>query len=51
MPPLLLTHCASYDNMSYGNRIPNGLHDWRGACKAQGSKANPTSQVNTALSK
>jgi hypothetical protein len=51
MPPLLLTHHASYDNTGYGNRIPNRPHDYREACKTQGLKAKPASRVSVAQSK
>jgi hypothetical protein len=44
-PPLLLAHHASCDSMGYGNYIPNGHHDYRGASKAQGSESKPASRV------
>jgi hypothetical protein len=44
-PPLLLAHHASCDSMGYGNCIPNGHHDYRGASKAQGSESKPASRV------
>jgi hypothetical protein len=51
MPLLLLTNYASYDSTGYSIHIPNRPHDCRGACKAQGSKAKPTSQVKATQSK
>jgi hypothetical protein len=51
MPPLLLTHHASYDSTGYGSHIPNGPHDCRGAYKTQGSKVKPARWVKVAQSK
>jgi hypothetical protein len=47
MPPILLAHCTSHDNMGYGSCIPNAppLPIAKGSTKAQGSEVKPTSRV------